>query len=272
MRELGTRPDAEVDPALTALAVAAINRPGISVGRYIHHLNMLTESLRGAYNNAVAGGAADDAALRLGCLKFVMMEQNGYDGDRETYDDLQNADLISVIDRRKGLPVALSILCVHAARSLGWIADPMEFPGHVFCRIDHAGQRILFDPFNSFRTLGAPELRSFLKTLAGPEAELSLDMLKPATNRGVLIRLQNNIKYRLIAAEDYAGAIKIIEIMRKIDPAEYRLHLDAGVLYARENQAFAAMRALENYIAGAPPGTDTSDARLLLSDIRSSLN
>ena len=46
-----------------------------------------------------------------------------YRGDEETYDDLDNANLMRVIERRKGLPVALGILYLYAARSQGslWI-------------------------------------------------------------------------------------------------------------------------------------------------------
>ena len=43
-------------------------------------------------------------------LAEVIARSYGYRGDSDTYDDLQNADLVRVIERRKGLPVALSIL------------------------------------------------------------------------------------------------------------------------------------------------------------------
>jgi len=55
-------------------------------------------------------------------LTQVMAEEHGYGGDRQHYDDLQNANLIRVIDRRRGLPVALGILYLHAARAQGWRA------------------------------------------------------------------------------------------------------------------------------------------------------
>ncbi len=39
-----------------------------------------------------------------------------------------------VIDRRRGLPVALAILYLHAARGQGWAADALRFTGHVVVR------------------------------------------------------------------------------------------------------------------------------------------
>jgi regulator of sirC expression with transglutaminase-like and TPR domain len=63
-------------------------------------------------------------------LADVIARAYAYRGDSETYDDLQNADLARVIERRKGLPVALSILYLHIARAQGWDAEGLAFPGH----------------------------------------------------------------------------------------------------------------------------------------------
>ncbi len=61
-------------------------------------------------------------------LAEVIARSYAYRGDSETYDDLQNADLVRVIERRKGLPVALSILYMHVARAQGWTAEGLAFP------------------------------------------------------------------------------------------------------------------------------------------------
>ena len=55
-------------------------------------------------------GAAGDLAERARALNEIILLKHGYSGDELTYDDLQNANLMRVIDRRKGLPVALGIL------------------------------------------------------------------------------------------------------------------------------------------------------------------
>ena len=39
-------------------------------------------------------------------LAEIVARSYGYRGDTDSYDDLQNADLVRVIERRKGLPVA----------------------------------------------------------------------------------------------------------------------------------------------------------------------
>ena len=108
--------------------------------------------------------------------------------------------------------------------------------------------------------------------IGGPNAELSATYYEPANNRTILVRLQNNIKLRRIEAEDYEGALRIVQAMRAIDPAEYRLLLDAGVLYARTNRLQNAIETLEDYIAKAPGDRDRHEAALLLQNLRDSLN
>ena len=52
-----------------------------------------------------------------------------------TYDDPQNADLMAVIDRRRGLPVALGILYIHAARAAGLEASGLNTPDHFLLQL-----------------------------------------------------------------------------------------------------------------------------------------
>lgn len=265
MDALGTAGDADIDLAKAALALAAPSHPGLSFDRYLHHLDKLSADV-------AAVKAGNTAESRLNALTQVIAGTHGYDGDHETYDDLQNADLVRVIDRRKGLPITLTILYIHAGRAQGWNVDGLNFPGHVLVRMDLDGHRLIFDPFNKGKVVHAPDLRVLVKKALGPKAELSADYYKAATNREMLIRLQNNIKLRQIAGEDYEAALHTVSAMRKIDPREYRLLLDAGVLCARTGRARDAIVMLENYIEKAPDPGDRQDAAALLRQIRASLN
>jgi regulator of sirC expression with transglutaminase-like and TPR domain len=135
-----------------------------------------------------------DIEARVGALIQVIADDLGYRGDELTYDDLQNANLMRVIDRRKGLPVALGILYIHAARAQGWQAHGLNFPAHFLIAVEIAGQRAILDPFRGQRIGGAGALRGLLKSMLGEDAELSPAHSATLPNRAVLLRLQNNIK------------------------------------------------------------------------------
>jgi regulator of sirC expression with transglutaminase-like and TPR domain len=272
LTESGGKEDAEINLFTLALAFAASSHEGISVDKYFSHAAKIAKDVGTRHKALLDAGADDDVAARLAALKHILHDREGYVGDSETYDDLQNADLMRVIDRRKGLPISLCILYINAGRMNGWQIDGLNFPGHFLARIEYKGTRLIFDPFTGCEVMEAPELRQLLKKVRGANAELSADYYKPCSNRDTLIRLENNVKLRLIDAEDYEGALEVIDMMRLFDPNEYRLLLDAGVLYAKTGQRKAASDVLEKYIVITPNPQDKRDAEAILRQIKDTVH
>jgi regulator of sirC expression with transglutaminase-like and TPR domain len=268
LRESGQKEDSDLNLMACALAFSALAHPGLSTDRHFNHIAKISRDAGERHRALIEAGSADDAGARLAALKHILYDREGYEGDRERYDDLQNADLCRVIDRRKGLPVALCMLYIHAGRQNGWRVDGLNFPGHFLARIETGGQRLIFDPFNGCAVLDAAGLRRLLKNFRGEKAELLSDYYAPCGNREMLLRLQNNIKLRQIEAEDYAAALQTVEWMRLAAPLDYRLMLDAGVLYAKTGRKGNAIEALASYIAQAPDARDRADAARILSEIR----
>jgi len=272
LNEIGHQDERDIDLAAASLALAKLDIPERPLERYWRHIEKLTKEVSERYQELLDNGAAADAKTQLAALKHIIADKHGYEGDKEHYDNLQNANLAHVIDRRKGMPITLSLLYLCVAERQGWRVFALNFPAHVVCAIEEAGERLLFDPFSQCKLLNAFDLRQYLKTLVSAKAELSADYYKPALKRNLLIRLQNNIKIRQIEAEDYEAAVQTVEIMRKINPNEYRLLFDAGVLYARIDKPMAAMRALENYIGISVSEEEKSEAYAMLSQIKSLMN
>ncbi len=272
LQSYGKRPDQDIHLTEAALSFAALWHHSISIDKYRNHIQTLISDLREAYATFMHRGDADDVHTKVAALKHVFVDRHDYSGDSEQYDDLQNADLMRVIDRRKGLPIALAILVIEAGRAQGWAIDGLNFPGHFLVRVEQNGQRVIFDPFGGFKVMEAADLRALLKRIAGPAAELSVKYYDPASNRDILIRLQNNIKMRQIESEDYAGALKTVEAMQWIDPEETRLLFDAGILYARTNQPKAAVESLQTYLEKAASPEDRYDAQMILNTLLGQIN
>jgi regulator of sirC expression with transglutaminase-like and TPR domain len=188
---------------------------------------------------------AKNLAERAEALTSVVAGRHGFTGDRETYDDLANANLIAVLERKRGLPVALAILYIHAARAVGWEVEGLNFPGRFLIRLGAPGGRAVLDPFDDGMVREAASLRELLKQSAGTTAELAPEHFATVDDRDILLRLQNNIKVRLLQADRIAEALVIIERMQLIAPAEPMLWLEAGSYHARLGNLRAAMEAAE---------------------------
>jgi regulator of sirC expression with transglutaminase-like and TPR domain len=268
---IGTQDDADIDLFEGALALSAQNHPGVSLDKYRNHRIKLVEDVQAIHAAYIAAGNADDVHAKIHAIAETFTRKHGYIGDDFRYNDLQNADLIRVIDRRLGLPIALSLLCVTMGRDVGWPVVGINFPAHYVIRLEEGGVRQIVDPFQGCIVLDAPDLREILKTTMGPKAELSATYYEPATNRDTLVRLQNNIKLRQIESEDYHSALATVDLMKRVAPDEYRLDLDAGVLLSRVERPAAAIEALERYVAKVPNAKDKHDATVLLQQLKGSL-
>lgn len=263
---IGAAPGAPVDIGAAGLALAALDRPQVPLERYRLHL----DDLAGAVGEAARGNRSGTA--QVAALVSVIAEAEGYRGDEETYDDLQNANLIRVIDRRKGLPVALGILYLHAARAQGWTASGLAFPGHFLIGIETGTERMIFDPFAGRPVEDASALRAMLKTVSGADAELTPACYAPLDDRHVLARLQNNIKTRLAAQGRFAEAIAVTEGMLLIVPEETALHRDLGIYNAEVGNLKAAVAALKTFTARTTDEESRHIAAALVQKIETRLN
>jgi regulator of sirC expression with transglutaminase-like and TPR domain len=128
-----------------------------------------------------------------------------------------------VIDRRRGLPVALSILYVAAARRVGWSADALNTPGHVLIRVGSEASPALADPFNGGALLDPDALAGLLEDVLGPEAVPSAEHLEPMGNRAVLTRLIANQAARALQSGNAERALVLHARMTAVAPANPHL-------------------------------------------------
>jgi regulator of sirC expression with transglutaminase-like and TPR domain len=266
LRALGASNEPVLPIADAALALASFDRPRVGLTRYSRHLKAIATDV------GRRAGLGPDLAARANALNEIILLKHGYSGDELTYDDLQNANLMRVIDRRKGLPVALGILYLDAARAQNWDAVGLNFPGHFLVRLSDGGGRIILDPFHGGRILDAVALRELLKAIAGQEVELSPDHYAPVADREVLLRLQNNLKSRLIQAQRYEEAVRVIETMRMLAPNLAELAREAGLLQAQLGNMRAALRSIEEFIASTPDSAARHEAAVVLQQLKSKLN
>jgi len=161
-------------------------------------------------------------------------------GDLFSYEHPDNADIIAVAERRKGLPVALGVFYLHVARKCGLTVKGVDFPGHFLLRIETDEGPLALDPYSEGRVVLPSELtRRALHAGLTPNVADRLDrLMAPVADRAVLIRLQNNIFARASVAHDYARAERAALRRALLDPADHRPWLDVAA--AREGQGALA--------------------------------
>ncbi len=264
---IGALPDVEIDIGAAAIQLARVDAPDADWGGAMAHLSELARGIAARVDAAGAG-----AAGRATALADLLAGQYGYRGDTASYDDLVNANLIRVIERRQGLPVALGVLWLHCARAADWPAHGIDFPGHFLLGIGGAGSQAVLDVFAGGGALDARGLRGLIKMVEGPEAELRPGLMRPMSARGVLLRLQNNIKLRRLRGQDLPGALACTEDMLRIAPDEAGLWREAALMNQRLDRVSAALRCFDRFVALIPSGEASARARAAIDELRTRLH
>lgn len=268
LRGLGDNPSYNFDIAIAALHLAALKRTKADLTSAASHL----EGLAATLDKIVETARPEDAASAARALSEIVAQKNRYRGDDQTYDDLQNADLLSVIKRRKGLPVALGILYLHVARRQGWTAYGLNFPGHFLVALEFGGERTILDPFHNGVIRTPPELRELLKMVAGQDAELEQDMFSKVPDRGVLLRLQSNIHLRQIQKGSLAEARETVNSMLLIAPEQAALWHELGILQTKLGNLGAALQSFKSAAERETSPWRRQEIDDLLQQLRQQLN
>mgnify|MGYP000892771915 CR=1 FL=1 len=265
LQQLGLLADEDLPVAQSLLLMAAAEREAFDLQPYEAQIVAMHDALTLVAAHPPLG---EGASFHLDCLRKVIHDEYGYCGDSEAYEDPEHMNLISVMDRRRGIPVALGSLYLELARRQGWSVSGLNFPGHFLLRIEDGAQRIIFDPFDEGKVMQAQDLRQLLKKIMGDKAELHHHYYDAVTARHVVLRFCNNRKTRLIAREEYAAAMVIVANERLIAPNEPRLLFEAGMLSARLHQIQQAITYMEEFIVCSKDRKAVAEAQEVLRGFR----
>jgi regulator of sirC expression with transglutaminase-like and TPR domain len=265
LRALGEAGEGPHDIAGAALMLAALDHPDKPRAPFIAHLSEMSEKLR-ADTRLVS--RVEDVARTLSLL---LAGQYGYEGDRLDYDDPRNANLMDVITRRRGLPVALGILYIQAARGSGFAAAGLSSPGHFLISVGFKGREALIDPFHGGAAIERERLNA--PPRMRPSGSGVPRPADPVSDIEVLVRLQNNLKVRALEAGDRSRALEIARRMALLAPRRADIWLELAHLHEASGSLGAARKALEQCLALAGKGEAIhNEAALALNNLKRKLN
>ncbi len=263
---IGEQDNKLLDIGDAALLLANLDLPTISIAQYRDELNLIASDM------SASSRGAETLSDRIMALSDTLYKQHGFHGDVETYDDPQNANLMQVIDRRKGLPVALGILAIHAGRSQGWDISGLNFPGHFLLRMSKAGEHAVIDPFNEARLVVNEDLQKIFQRVHNRQMPLQPNFIQSVSDRDILVRLQNNIKIRALGAGDRKRAVKILQTIVLITPSNVEFLSELALLEASSGNIKSALGRIDRFMERNPEIAQASNILNLKEKLNRSLN
>ena len=121
----------------------------------------------------------------------VLFGDEGFAGDDDDYHHPDNSFLDRVLERRKGLPILLSVLAAEVGNRAGVCLAPVGMPGHFLLR-DCADEDGFVDPFHGGRRLDRAACADIFRSLH-PGVAFEERFLDPVDGRTVLLRIVTNL-------------------------------------------------------------------------------
>ena len=255
----------DFDLSLGALLIAATDEPDVDIEGTQANLDRMAEAAR-------ARIPPDAGALQeLNSITDLLFGVIGFAGNRDDYYDPRNSYLNQVLERRLGIPITLSLLCIEVGRRAGVPVLGIGMPGHFLIR--HRDEPNYFvDAFNGGLLLSRDECGALLREAAGDGAQLEAHHLEPVTPRDILARVLRNLKAIFWDREDFDQCITTIGALMAVLPDRPEEQRDRGVVHLKAGNHQQSADDFAAYIEAAPEAADIETVRNALTRLRGTLS
>ncbi len=247
------RPEGEFELAHTALLVAAESEPSLDVDAELAKLDEWARTLLARLDPVW------NPLQRLARLRTFMYEELGFRGDVQHYYSPENSLLNSVMARRQGIPLTMSILFLELGWRIGVPFEGVGFPGHFLVRLTGLPEDLLLDPFDHGGSVHEEDCRRMLASSTGGVLEFDEAMTRSIGKREMIARLLFNLKVACLKAGRFEQALSAVERLLLIHPEDAIEVRDRGLLLYQLDQYRAAARSLERYLEMRPSADDRGE-------------
>ena len=174
----------DLDLEQGVICLVEFGHPGTGPKQITAPLDQMAEKLGSRLN-------PDDSPQRVvqEMTRFLFNEE-GFVGNDSNYLDPDNSYFNKVLERRTGIPITLSALCLFIARRLHLPIVGVGLPGHYIVKYASATDPIYFDPFHQGRILQRQDCIRLVNSVGHQFEEYHLSQ---ATHRETLVRMMNNL-------------------------------------------------------------------------------
>ena len=233
-------PDQQIDLAGAALAIAATEYPNLDPAPWLRQLDRLAARIQ--------AGPELSALANIDAINKVLFDEEGFSGNSREYDDPCNSYLNDVLDRKKGIPITLSLVYTEVARRKNVPLAGVGFPGHFLVKHPGPPAEIVIDPFNRGTVLAPADCLALLRDNFGPESALKPEYLASSTKKQILARMLNNLKGSFYRRGDYPKVLTMIELALATREDVLSNVRDRGMVYFAMRRYSDAVRELKIYL------------------------
>ena len=250
--------DEEIPLLRAALLIARDEYPDLDIAAYESLCDGFARDLQPRIETV------QETQPRLAAVNRYLFDELGFSGNQQDYYDPRNSYINDVLDRKLGIPISLGVIQMEMARRMGLPLEGVSFPGHFLLRLPVDGGLLVLDPYHKGRSVDAQELKMRARPHLGGndiDDQQLLQILTPATNRAILMRMLRNLKGLYSEREAWDKALRCADRLVRLDPEQADEIRDRGMLYLRVGYGKGARNDLARYLQLKPEADDIDHVR-----------
>ncbi|MER5742059.1 transglutaminase-like domain-containing protein [Streptomyces sp. NPDC059913] len=228
------------DLALLCLLLGAVADPGLDA-HGIDAAQIELDELAGRLPYGIRGGRAWASALAE-----LLGERCGFAGSSADYRRLESSLLHTVLRRRRGLPILLSVVWIEVARRAGAPVYGVALPGHFVVGFGDPDERVLADPFDGGRPMTGQDAELLAAGATGRPLDASV--LEPARTLDIVGRILNNVRvWAATRPERTDVALWAVDLSLRLPSHPARLRYERAQLLVQSGQFMRGAAEMEEY-------------------------
>jgi regulator of sirC expression with transglutaminase-like and TPR domain len=244
---------------LAALEIASIETPDLDPAPFLAVLDRIASAI------AARLPASTHGREFVRVANEYLFGDLGFRGNEIDYNDPRNSCLNFVLDRRTGIPIALSVVYIEVARRLDRPVSGVGLPGHFIVQYDDGEFAAYIDPFHAGRLLTRDECRQLARDRTGSDADAAA--LAPVGTRYIVVRMLNNLRSAYFRSKQFDKMVAVTDLLIEAFPRNPEYYKARGIARLRMRQFRSAREDLELYLKFAPEAADREQIAQQLGSI-----
>ena len=201
--------DEPLDLERGAFLIAEVEYPDLDAAAHRARLDEIADVLA----HRISRSMGVDAVVSK--LNHLLFRELGFKGNREDYYSPDNNLINRVLERKLGIPITLSTLCILVGKRIGLKLEGIGLPGHFILRYRSDRRERFFDPFNGGRPWTLEDCRYYLR---GEGYKFNAEVLRAYSARKTLSRTLSNLLHIYRARNDVDRTARIERMLAVVYP------------------------------------------------------
>lgn len=193
-KELAQKKDNILEEAV--FLMASYGYPELDMDKYKNELDTMGEKLNASIdklktNTLIPQG---DPLHIINIINNFLFYQQGFKGNTENFYEPENTFFNDVMERKKGIPISLSILYLLICKRLNLPTYGVNLPAHFIIKYVDDKDEFYIDPYNNGIVISKSEAVKFLSRIGLTKEDFdSISFLKIADDKDIIRRSLNNL-------------------------------------------------------------------------------